>query len=235
MGILDLFFPKYCVNCKRFGSYLCSDCFSYLSFNTQELCSACIRSSVNGLTHPGCQGRYVIDGAFASIVYKGVVKKLIYQFKYKPHLTDLQTVLVDLFFEGLIQKEAFMKTVESFNNGTIALVPIPLHGSRFKNRGYNHAEVLAKGLGQRFDLPSYNLLARIKNTRSQVGLKREERRKNVKDAFSVLPNIPVRQLADLNIFLVDDVLTTGSTLFEAARTLKKAGVRKVFGLTLAID
>lgn len=232
MGILDFLFPKYCVNCKKLGSYLCADCFTFITFNTQELCLVCGRPSIDGLTHPGCRGKYAIDGAFASIAYKGVVKKLIYQFKYQPHLADLQTVLVDLFFEGLIQKEEFDRRYRGSLVNSV-LVPIPLYKSRFKSRGYNHAEILALGLSQKLNLPCSNLLERVKNTRSQVGLKKNERRENVKDAFSVVPNILISQY--LNIFLVDDILTTGSTLLSAANTLKRNGAKKVFGLTLAID
>lgn len=234
MGILDFLFPKYCVNCKKLGSYLCSDCFTFISFNTYETCLVCVKPTIDGLTHPGCRGRYAIDGAFASIAYKGVVKKLLYTFKYKPHLTDLRTVLVDLFFEGLIQKEEFNRAYQSSLANPI-LVPVPLHKARFKNRGYNHAELLAFGLSKKFNIPCCNLLERIKNTHSQVGLKKEERRENVQEAFSVVPNILIRQLADLNIFLVDDILTTGSTLLEAANTLKRAGAKRVWGLTLAKD
>lgn len=175
----------------------------------------------------------MIDGAFSSIAYKGVAKKLIYNFKYKPYLSDLRAVLIDLFYEGLIQKETFMKTIEQSSNEAIALVSIPLHKARLKSRGYNHAEILAKGLSQKLGVPCSNLLQRVKNTRSQVGLKKDERRENVKDAFSVIPNISISQY--LNIFLIDDILTTGSTLFEAARILKRNGAKKVFGLTLASD
>lgn len=232
MGFLDFLFPKYCVNCKKLGAYLCADCFSYISFNTQELCLVCVRPSIDGLTHPGCRGRYAIDGAFSSIEYKGVVKKLVYKFKYQPHLADLRTVLVDLFYEGLIQKEEFDRTYRG-SLVNLVLVSVPLHRSKLRTRGYNHAEILARGLSQKFNLPCYNMLERIKNTRSQVGLKKDERKENVKDAFLVSSG----QLfpKHLTIFLVDDILTTGSTLLSAANTLKRAGVKKVFGLALAKD
>src|SRR3989344_150419 len=108
--VLDFLFPKYCVNCKKLGSYLCSDCFSYLSFDTQGMCLVCGHPSIDGLTHPRCRSSYAIDGAFSSIPYKGVAKKLLYVFKYKPYVTAIQNLLGDLFYEGIIQNESFIST-----------------------------------------------------------------------------------------------------------------------------
>lgn len=231
MGFLDLIFPKYCVNCKKLGDYLCASCFSYLSFDTEGLCVVCNRASINGLTHPGCRGRSTIDGVFSSIVYKGVSKKLIYNFKYKPYLSSLNTLLVDLFFEGLIQNEEFYNIYKRFKKEPI-IVPIPLFHNKLKSRGYNQAELLAKGLSKKMNLRVLDLLKRVKKTRSQVGLSQKERKKNITGAFSIIKNLEFRSE---NVFLVDDVFTTGSTLNEAAKTLKKAGVKSVWGLTLARD
>lgn len=231
MGLLDFIFPKYCVNCKKLGSYICSNCFSYLSFEVSEICLVCNRQSIDGLTHPSCRGKYVIDGAFSSIAYKGVAKKLIYNFKFDPHyISDLRHFLTDLFYEGLIQKESFNQVLRE----NPALVPVPLHRSKLKSRGYNQAEILANELAGRLDLRTENLLGRVKNTKSQVGLKREERRENIRDAFSI--DINKRSaISHKQVLLVDDVLTTGSTLLEAARVLKRSGAKKVYGLTLAKD
>ena len=233
MGLLDFLFPKYCVNCKKIGEYICSDCFSAISFNHYEKCLVCDRPSIDGLTHPFCKTRYSIDGAFTSITYKGIVKRLVYQFKYKPFVSDLQTVLVELLYEGLIQKEQFIKIIEQFNNETIALVPIPLYKSKLKSRGYNQALLLSDGLSKKLNIPTIDILLRVKNTSSQVGLDREKRKANISDAFAVVLNILVSQYP--NIFLVDDVLTTGSTLLESANTLKRNGAKKVWGIALARD
>jgi competence protein ComFC len=239
VGWLDFLFPKYCVNCKKIGSYLCPNCFSYLSFDVNDICLVCKRQSFNGFTHPRCLSKYSIDGAFSALNYKGVAKKLVYKFKYKPHLTDLKTVLSDLFYEALIQKEGFNAILDY----QPILVPIPLHQSKLKSRGYNQAEILAESLAQNLNLPStlssgqkgktQNLLERTRDTRSQVGLKQEERQENMKNAFRISNNqFPI---SNNQFLLVDDVLTTGSTLLEAAKVLKKAGAKKVWGITLARD
>jgi len=193
------------------------------------ICLACNRGSIDGLTHPGCQGKYAIDGAFSAIAYKGIVRKLIYNFKYKPYLADLKKSLVELFYESIIQQEIFQKIYAS----SPILVPIPLHRKRLNKRGYNHAKLLAEGLSRKLNLRFIDVLRRSKDTKSQFGLKLKDRRDNIKNAFSILPNVPITQLP--NILLVDDILTTGSTLLEAARILKKNGASRVWGLTLARD
>lgn len=230
MGILDLLFPKKCVACKKFGAYICDKCFSYLSFDVKSLCLVCNRPSVNGLTHPGCSGKYTIDGCFSSLSYAKTVQRLMFNFKYKPYLTDLSKVLSDLFYEGLIQSEEFNRELQRSNNWI--LVPIPLYSSKLKKRGYNQSEILAKELGKRFGFKTQNLLKRVKNTKSQVGLKVEERKANIKEAFSIIHN---SKFIIQNVMLVDDVVTTGSTLLECANVLKRAGVKRVIGLTLARD
>lgn len=143
-------------------------------------------------------------------------------------------------YEGLIQKELFVKTIEQPSNGnrvrrgeTMVLVPIPLYKSKLKRRGYNQAQLLALGLSKKLNIPTIDILVRVKNTSSQVGLDREKRIKNISGAFSLVPNILISQYP--NIFLIDDVLTTGSTLLEAANVLKRSGAKKVWGIALARD
>src|SRR5258708_23148185 len=112
MTLIEFFFPKRCVQCKKFGSYLCTNCFSSITFIDMMVCTVCQRQAMGGLTHPVCKTRYSIDGVFPSLVYKGIVKKLVYVFKYPPYLTDLQLQLIDLFYEGIIQKEQFVALLQ---------------------------------------------------------------------------------------------------------------------------
>lgn len=142
-------------------------------------------------------------------------------------------MLVDFLFEAIIQNEAFSKIYQD-NRDSLLLVPIPLHPSRLRTRGYNQSEILARGLAEKLNLPLVNLLERIKKTIPQVGLERKKRIENISGAFSVVPN-PAIAKAHPNIFLIDDVLTTGSTFLEAANVLKRNGVRKVWGIALARD
>lgn len=229
MEILDFIFPKKCVSCKKLGSYLCEKCFAYLSFNVKSLCLVCNKPTFNGLTHPYCITKYSINGCFSALPYNKTAQKLIYNFKYKPYLTDLKSVLIDLFYESLIQNEDFMKLIA---NDKWILVPIPLFSSKLRKRGYNQAEILAKELSKKFNLSFQNILKRTRDTKTQVGRSSVDRKLNIKNAFELNTKYLIR---NTNVFLVDDIVTTGSTLLEAAKVLKKAGARRVIGLTLARD
>ncbi len=226
MDILSFLFPKRCVNCKKFGDYLCTDCFAKLDFSVPLICAVCGRGAIGGITHPGCHTRYSIDGVFASVIYKGITKKLVYQFKFQPNLSDLKRTIGDLFYEGLIQQEGFYQALEQGS----CLVSVPLHSSRMRERGYNQASLLAQGLGGKLDLPVSNLLLRKNKTMSQVGKTEAERRENMKGAFAV-SRLHFKEVS--TVFLVDDVLTSGATFNEAANILKRAGVKKVWGLAFA--
>ena len=109
-------------------------------------------------------------------------------------------------------------------------MPIPLHPRRLEKRGYNQAGVLAEALGKKLGIPEDEKnLKRRKNTKPQKELNHRERQKNMKNAFIVR-----KKLKEENILLVDDIYTTGSTIEEAAKELKKAGAQNIFFLTIAI-
>jgi len=229
MDLLDIIFPKYCINCRKLGDFLCTKCFTYLSFDVDKICAVCNSPSFNGFTHPKCKNKYTIDGVFSSIPYKGVAKKMIIKFKYDPYLTGIKKVLSDLFYEGIIQKEEFHKVLDLKK---AILVPIPLYHAREKKRGYNHAYILAQELSKKLNIPAMKILKRIKNTKTQADLGKEERKINLKDAFTIDAKF-ANQVKDKQMFLVDDIFTTGSTLLETGKILKKEGALSVWGLTLA--
>lgn len=193
------------------------------------VCAVCQKQALGGYTHPVCRTKYGIDGVFSSLVYKGVVKKLIYTFKYPPYLTDMQQLLSELFYEGIIQKEQLYPLLTPQS----VFVPIPLYSAKFRKRGYNQSVLLANGLASRFDGQVLDCLMRARNTKTQVGLSKEERMVNIKNAF-VLQEKYIPELSQhTQVFLIDDVATSGATLREAAKVLKKAGLQNVWGLTLA--
>ncbi len=249
MGILDLLFPKYCVNCRKIGSFLCPTCFSLLSFDDKTICLVCQKASFNHETHPVCRRRHTIDGSFSALKYNSVAKKLISSFKFKPYVKELQKLLASLFYESLIQNEYLHRILGQYHE--IILVPIPLTSSKMRSRGYNQSEILAESLARNLKLPTssrwpsglrgasktQNLLMRTKETRTQVGLKKKQRRENISGVFRI-SNKYQFQISNLkynSYFLVDDVLTTGATLMEAAKVLKQNGAKRVWGLTLARD
>ena len=161
-----------------------------------------------------------IDGIRAAAYFEdNPIRSAIHDLKYHNHravVTILSEILAD--------------TYQRYNFCADVIVPVPLHHSRLKERGYNQSELLAKQLGKLLSLPVNNTtLQRIRRTESQVKLGAKERHKNVADAF-VCSN---KQLVNQKILLIDDVCTTGSTLDACAAALKQGGVISVWGLILA--
>lgn len=200
-----------------------------MSFTETSFCVVCQKAAIGGLTHPVCKNSLTIDGVFSSLVYAGVVKKLVYQFKYKPYLTSLKGLLSDFFYEGLIQKEQLYQLLKKES----IFVPIPLHTSKLRKRGYNQSQLLAEGLGQKLNIKVWEVLERVKNTKTQVNLSQKERAENITGAFRLKKAYADSMGEYKHVFLVDDVVTSGATLKEAAKVLKKAGIEKVWGITLA--
>jgi competence protein ComFC len=132
-----------------------------------------------------------------------------------------------LFFEAIIQKEQVMHLLATEKD--TVLVPISLHTKKLRQRGYNHAKLLADQIGKRLSLPIVDCLLRSKETKIQAGLTKKEREANMKDAFSV-KSVDIK---NKTIFLVDDIVTTGVTFGEAAKVLKKNGAKAVYGLAFS--
>lgn len=227
MGILDLLFPKYCINCKTFGEYICANCFSLISLETMPICGMCGNATINALTHPVCKTALGIDGIFCGVLYKGTIKKLVYKSKYTPYVFDLTKMMASLFIESLIQQESFTHILQKLRP---VLVPIPLHAKKEKKRGYNQSALLANYLSKNFQLPTSSILLRTKETKPQFGLNKEQRQENMLNAFAVKQKPLFKE-----VFVVDDILTTGATLKEAAKILKRNGVEKVWGVCFSQD
>lgn len=189
----------------------------------------CTKGSIDGRVHPKCKTPQCLDGLASGAVYAGIVKRLLYQYKFKPYVADLRNTLSQIFIESIYGNALF--------NNTRLLQPIvavvPLSSEKLKKRGYNHAAFLAQDLAKEFLLEySENLLNRSKHTKPQFKLSRGQRFKNVQNAFDV--NYSYKKLLhNKRILLVDDLATSLATLRECARVLKRAGAREVIGITFA--
>ncbi len=211
----------------RVGSYICVNCASFIEEYSAYVCPVCLKNSITGQTHPGCKTPYGIDGLCSGVVYKGVVKKLVFRFKYPPYLHDLHGIVGKIFIEMISQNEQFMRLLPQHP----IVMPIPLSSARFKKRGYNQAELLSKSLAKEFHLEINTYLIRITNTKPQFTLNKVSRFKNVKDAFKFKGDKKV--LTNATVLLVDDLATSCATLRECAKVLKRAGAREVYGVTFA--
>ena len=227
MSLLDFIFPKKCVNCKKFGEFLCPDCFSKISFIDNFQCLVCLKGEIDGLTHPVCRDKYSIDGVASIVVYNSITRKLIKQFKYRPYVSRLSEIIGEVINEGLSQNEGFYNFIQRLEP---VIVPIPLSSGRLRERGYNHAEKIASQVAKNFELKiEPRILVRIKETKPQFKLSKKERLENIRGAFGIREN----QQVSNSVVLIDDVATTYATLKEAAKVLKSAGAKRVLGVTFA--
>lgn len=227
MSLLDLLFPRHCLGCGKTGSYFCSSCLNLIAVAPERICPACQKGSSGGLTHPGCLKPQGLDGLTTIFPYGGLIEKGIKKIKYR-FVTDLASELVELFLSFCGEDEVFRR----FCREKPILVPIPLHPGRLRWRGFNQSELLGRLIAENLGLEFWpDLLVRVKNTKPQVELDKNQRRGNIRGAFSLAPNVLISQYP--NILLFDDVWTSGSTLREAAKVLKRSGAEKVWGLALA--
>lgn len=228
MSIFDFIFPRKCLGCGKTGAYFCSQCLNLLSLDAERICPVCEKPSIGGQTHPRCATSRNLDGFTAIFTYKGLIKKAITKLKYR-FITDLASDLIEIFLSFCGEDKSFTHFCGQKN---VCLVSVPLHPKRKKWRGFNQAELLGEMIAKNLGI-SFNpgLLQRVKNTTPQVKLGEKEREKNIQGAFTVSPNSPVIQFS--NLLLFDDVWTSGATLKEAAKVLKKNGAKSVWGLTLA--
>jgi len=201
----NLLFPPRCAGCDAPGYWLCPSCIAQIEFLQSSWEPTDELPSLRGLR------------SVARL--SGPLQKAIHSFKYEG-LRALASTLGAILSDGW---EAAPRAVD-------VIVPVPLHPSRLRERGYNQSALLVRELGRRAGLPvAERTLLRTTPTRPQVGLNVEERAQNVRNAFRCHDN-PLR---GLRVLLVDDVLTTGATLRACTHALVQGEVHAVWGLTLA--
>ncbi len=221
---LDLLFPKPCLCCGRWGSYLCSACRRLLSPVRETGCFYCHRKTDFGETHEGCRRPGGLDGVLSCYYYTKEVRSIIRALKYGGCVDAFH----EIFFSIPLQAALTLSTLRARSP---LLQPVPLHLQRQKQRGYNQSSLIARFVSYITQYPLVAALERKKYTLPQARAQsRLHRHYNIRNAFSVLNADAV---SGKTIILVDDVITSGNTATEAARTLKNAGASEVFVWTLA--
>lgn len=219
----DIVFPRRCVGCGKLGKFLCDKCLKRVEYFDNQVCPYCERPSPYGLTHPRCQKPLGLEGMFTLAHYRGPIREAIRQIKYRSAFAISQELaeLINKHYDHHYTFDCF--------------IPVPLAPKRERERGFNQAEKLAQALSKELSnkTPVIKLLVRKRETKPQFGLAYKERLTNVRDAFSLSPLATNSELPTTNFCLVDDVATTGSTIFECAKILKRAGASKVFAICVA--
>lgn len=229
--LLHFFFPPICTLCSdrltESDQVICARCRSEMLQVLEPLCRRCGNPSVDRASD-GCRlcrkMKPAFDCARAATVYRGPGEQLVRELKYNEHF-ELAPVMARLMFLCWQRQLAF----ESLD----AVVPVPLHPVRLRERGFNQAELIASPLAELFDKPMLaDVVARVRPTQTQTLLPLKERLENVAGAFEPIVGADDR-LRDKSIALIDDVCTTGATGSACAAALKQAGAARVVLLTFA--
>ncbi len=219
---LDFLFPPRCAGCDKWGERYCASCQEQTKLISSSICQVC------GEPYPGssrlvcqrCQSAELFYTSLRSWAYfEGPIQRAIHKLKYKKDLglgEKLAQPLVNLMLA---------------NHWKIDLITaVPLDTARQRERGYNQSLCLARPLAWKTGLPIVtSIIKRIKKTKSQVGLSLEDRKINVAGAFKAEQKLVYGK----SILIIDDVVTTGSTINSCAEALMKADALRVYGLTLA--
>lgn len=223
MGILDFIFPKNCLNCGKVGSYICKSCLEKIP-KAKNICFYCRKASIDGMTHTKCAKKLGLERYVCPWIYAGVVRKATIRLKYR-FSYDVASELVNNYISKAKEYDL------PFPKKAI-IVPVPLHLAREKWRGFNQSEILGRGISKKLGYKFIpDLLLRRKKSVPQAQLKGEERKKNIRGAFAF--NEFYKDFdKTTEIFVFDDVATTGSTLKEAVKVLKRKNFKRVSIMTI---
>jgi len=232
--LLNFIFPARCFICHGLldiNEGLCEKCLQKIKFVSEPFCSKCgkpfkTKETFEGVLDPVCldcrDKKIFFEYARSLGNYEGVLRQCIHLLKYRGKKVILKKI--DNIVEDLIG-DLFCLEKISF------VLPVPLHKKRFQERGFNQSTLIANLIGDSYSIPVIEeMLERISFSRPQVALGKKERIKNIKNVFKASTSPWIKNSI---ILLVDDVYTTGSTVNECARILKKAGASKVYVFTLA--
>ncbi len=229
---LDFIYPPVCLICKEVileknssdGSLnskplVCSNCWSELELFEKPFCPQC-KTELPNLLQDCCS--FYLKSVYSLGIFDENFQELIHSFKYKGRVS--------------LGKKIGLRLAEELRKQGLSdiayLIPVPLHKVRKRERGFNQSQILAEILGRNLNIAVEDkILFRIKNTKDQTKLPEPERKENVAGAFEVEDKKKI--LPGKKIILVDDVITTGATLMECAKVLKKAGAREILGVTIA--
>lgn len=203
---------------------VCGRCETRLDYVGKDVCLYCKKDSPFGLTHERCVTANGITGAMSIFNYNPFLKRIIAAIKYDLAITVWRDFSLTIRPAGLY-KLNFFKSLKK----VVYFVPTPLHPRRRRLRGFNQADLIATWAQGYIDIPIRMALERKKDTVYQARLRETaDRGKNVKNAFTA-----TEHMAGHTVIIVDDVMTTGATVKEAARACFKSGAEAVYALAIA--
>lgn len=230
-NIKYLLFPKRCPFCdevlalERYDAGICPSCKPKIHYALEPVCKICgkVIADENGELCNDCsKKRHFFKQSKGVYVYEGPVKGAMYRFKY-----NNMRCYVDTFTKDSLRTHERWIRYHNID----AIIPVPMYCSKKRKRGYNQAEVLARGLSKNLNTPMYtDIVVRSRSTAPMKGLSDTMRQKNLKNAF----NYVEKGIQLERVLVVDDIYTTGTTLDSVAKVLLDAGVKEVYGLCLCV-
>lgn len=209
-ALLDAIFPKLCINCKKEGSYICRDCYLYLS-EADFICPICGDFSFSGKTHEKCLDTRSLDGLISIWDYEGVIKKALLKIK-EERLFHIAEEITDMaLFFMFENKERFSTFLSFLLSKNTVLTYVPISKKRKKFIGFNHSDVLANKISKMFNVKKVKLLEKTKDGKILC-----IKKSNIK-----------------NVVIIDDFWVSGSTMKECSKILKENGIKKIWGFTVA--
>ena len=226
--LLDLIYPRRCPVCdkavKPFGSLICEECTRKIKYVKAPYCQKCgkeLRDKRAIFCHDCAHKEHKYDRGMALFSYPSVADS-IYRFKYQGRQE---------YAAYYAERMARVLGEKILSLHPDALVPVPIHSSKKRVRGYNQAEVLAKELGRILNIPvETKLIKRVRKTVPMKELSVGERQNNLKKAFKICHN----DVKLITVVIIDDIYTTGSTIDAMAYELRQAGVKHIYFAALAI-
>ena len=217
---IDLLFPPRCGGCQTAGSLWCEACRAAIKPIEPPWCEKCGQMLAADRVCANCRAHPLqIERIRSAALFEGVLRQAIHRFKYE-RLSSLAEPFGDMLADYWRAEQLAADW----------LIPVPLHSSRERDRGYNQSELLARQLAHRVNVPlSSRGLRRTRATAVQMTLNAAQRRENVAGAFECVEP----RVRGARVVIVDDVGTTGATLDACAQAVLKAGAAAVMGLTLA--
>jgi len=224
----DIIAPKKCYSCNKEWHFLCTKCLSNMS-TFEPFCYLCKGKSKNNEVHNNCLEDVYYDKIIILWHYRNkILSKLIKDFKFygrKDIWIDLWNYLSEIFFDNEIYKNV---------NNYVIIFP-PMWFFKKLKRWYNHSEILAKIISKKTNIKlEQSLIKKIKTTRQQSKLTRLERKKNLLNSFKISKN-KVDKIDNKIFIIVDDVISTWSTINEISKILKQNWAKKVIWLIVASD
>ncbi|MBE9567078.1 MAG: ComF family protein [Proteobacteria bacterium] len=251
LKILSRLFPSRCILCQRTvypdtddagskmsGVEICPTCLSMLPFN-HPCCVSCALPLAEDIGDDNLCGRCIqklpaFDYSYSLFRYEADLIRLIHQLKFSEKISHARSI-------GILLLEKLRTEVSCQENLPDCLLPVPLHSRRMRQRGFNQSIEIARVIATGLQIPIISdAVIRHRSTQSQTGLSARQRKKNIRGAFDVLGNVVgdpasnlASNLAGKHVLIIDDVVTTGSTVNELAKLLKKHKVEKVGVLSIA--